>query len=81
VPETFPSSSTVSFLSGEYSVPSVPTTVTVAFWSGLNPVPEKPIPFLSSAMSARVTCACARVACGSDSSGTEESASELLDDC
>src|SRR5699024_578381 len=32
-------------------------------------------------MSVRVTCACARVACGSDSSGTAESDSESLDDC
>src|SRR5699024_12860304 len=35
-------------------------------------------------MSVRVTCDCSRVACGSDSSGTEESdseSSESLDDC
>src|SRR5699024_1673280 len=79
-----PFSSTVSFFSGEYSVPSVPTTVTVAFWSGENPVPEKPIPSFLFAMSVRVTCDCSRVACGSDSSGTEESdseSSESLDDC
>ena len=51
----------------------MPTTVTVALSSGVNPVPEKPMPSFLSAMSSRLTCASATVACGVFASGTAES--------